>query len=200
MIVFSFVAVMAVAKPVTSNMLRGGVITRILQLDPIYCLDTRGKCVACESYDCSLECTTCDDAEEDKKDKKEKKDKTKKNEEYYGCVCEGAESMNVFRDGIYYGQMVESINPIGSSFIKSVEPTNVEDVPPCECIANDFERIVNTGGSGGSGEGGGSGGSGEGEGEDEYDSCNSQCPGYVIFPVEYGGIEYFSECPCYVDP
>lgn len=185
MIVFAFVAVMAVAQPVTSNMLRGGVITRILQLDPIYCLDTRGKCVACESYDCSSECTTCDDAEEDKKDKKEKKDKTKKNEEYYGCVCEGGESMNVFQRGIYIGGVYdeiafEAIKPLGSfSFIKSVEPTNVEDVPPCECRITS----INTGDTA---SGGSSGGASPNGGEP-----------YIILPALFGGIGYFSECPCY---
>ena len=198
-IVFAFVAVMAgirdvfavkvsadawVAQPVTRNMLRGGVITRILQLDTLYCLDTRGKCVACESYDCSLECTTCDDVEKDKKDKK---DKTKKNKEvYYGCVCEGRESMNVFEHGFYYGQMVfSSISSIGS-FIESVEPTNVEDVPPCECISDDIERIplVDAGT--------------DFKGFEEYylDDCISQCLGYPLFyPVIFGGTEY--GCDCY---
>ena len=119
------------------------------------------------------------------KDKKDKKDKTKKNqEEYYGCVCADRTGMNVFLDGKYKGRQ-DIFLYTTEFFIKSVEPTNIEDVAPCECV-DDVERVELLD-------------AGRGfdtfEQQDQYyyPECILECPLYgMYFPAIYGGVCY---CP-----
>lgn len=119
------------------------------------------------------------------KDKKDKKDKTKKNqEEYYGCVCADRTGMNVFLNGYYKGRQ-DLFTYTTEFFIRSVEPTNIEDVPPCECV-DDVERVELL-------EAGRGFDTFEQQDQYYYPECIFECPLYgMYFPAIYGGVCY---CP-----
>ena len=126
------------------------------------------------------------DKEKNKEDKKDKKDKKIKGE-LYGCVCEQRQFINVFNSGRYVGQQtyIDVVESYGS-FVESVEPKGIEDVPPCECIYHPARELIPIEDSG------------RFENDDQkntylYEMCEYECPGHTMYlPVIYGGVCYLS--------